>query len=339
MAEYFLGQQQVREMIQQQLASYRQTPEHFVKQSHPLVSFITLERLIHEPEYGSFIHQPLLRFALKRLPGYLTILPGCHCFDPERVWVGIAAPVDAGWFGGFHHTNQGYRYIQKISLTSLAGAFSLSLISETLRTLELLRAYVHDTLHAATYRLFCPAPPDTAGDLSFYRLQYGMNFRRSNGQSYSSRDSVRSATTHNLGTIMEAATDRFAQEFVLQVAQHIGYQPATSALIEEYLYRECTGQLTDQDILLFRSIEHRQAEAGFLPEFSTYLRQMRLFAQYVTMRYQYFLKECGAAHDGKLHDLILRAMISGKLGELQDFLNAHRGEARSFMALFKTSEY
>lgn len=234
---------------------------------------------------------------------------------------------------------KGYRYLQQIALTSLSGALSQYSVDVTLRTLELLRAYVHDTLHHATYRLYCPIPPGTESSLSFYRLQYGMNFRRWHGQSYSARDHVRSSTTHNLGNIMEAVTDRFAQEFVLKIAEDTGYRPAPGSVMEDYLYRDCTGQVTEQDVLLFRSIERGQAEVNLPSMFKTYLRQMRLFVQYVTMRYRVFLMECGGTQQDELYRLILQAMMSGKLHSLQQFLNQQRGESRSFVAIFKTPEY
>ncbi|MEO6890440.1 MAG: hypothetical protein ABI456_13730 [Ktedonobacteraceae bacterium] len=339
MAEHFLGKKHDQEAIRQQLALYRRNPEHFIKASHPQVSFTTLEMLAYTDGYASCIHQPLLREALERLPDSLSHLPGCYAFDPARVWVGLAAPADAGWFGGFYHADQGYRYLQQIALTSLSGALSHSSIDKTLQTLELLRAYVHDTLHYATYRLFCPIPPGTESSLNFYRLQYGINFRRWQGQSYSARDTVRSSTTHNLGNIMEAATDRFAQEFVLKLSTHIAYRPTPGAVIEDYLYRDCTGQLTQQDLLLFRSIERRCAESDLPLAFKAYLRQMRLFVQYVTMRYGVFLAECGGPHRAELHELILQAMMSGKLHRLQYFLNRLRGETGSFVTVFKTPEY
>jgi hypothetical protein len=40
-------------------------------------------------------------------------------------------------------------------------------------------------------------------------------------------------------------------QFVLELAEHIGYRPTPDTVIEDYLYRDCIGQLTEQDILLF----------------------------------------------------------------------------------------
>ena len=49
---------------------------------------------------------------------------------------------------------------------------------------------IHDALHHHSYRLFCPMPREEASEMSFYRLQFGINFRRWNKQSYSAKDSV-----------------------------------------------------------------------------------------------------------------------------------------------------
>jgi len=52
------------------------------------------------------------------------------------------------------------------------------------------------------------------------------------------------------------------------------------------------------------------------------------------------LDECGAASSVELHDLILEAMLTGKLRKLNHFLKEIRGgEARSFVMLFKTPAY
>ena len=68
MAEHFLGKPQVQDAIRQQLACYRQAPEPFVQQSHPQVTFVTLEQFSREPEYASQVHQPGLCLAQDRLP-------------------------------------------------------------------------------------------------------------------------------------------------------------------------------------------------------------------------------------------------------------------------------
>lgn len=125
----------------------------------------------------------------------------------------------------------------------------------------------------------------------------------------------------------------------MRFSQQIGYRPPARSLVETWLYRECIGQLAEQDILLLRSIERGQAETGLPVEFKAYLRQMRLFFQYVTMRYRMFLGECGADKADELHWHLLQATLSGKLRKLLHFLDALEGQRRSFVTLFKTAAY
>ena len=338
MAERIFATGTVLERIQQELDTYRTEHDRYVKDLHPLLSLVTLETLAYDPCYAPLASQSLLAGAFTYLAQRLSDYEVYSPLDPARVWVGISTPLDAGFFGGFYHPGQGYRYLQQIAVVSLSGSLSCHSVNRTLRTLELLRAYAHDTLHHHTYRLFLPAPVGEKVDRSFYRFQYGINFRRWNGQSYSAKDAIPSRTTRNLGNIMEAATDRFAHEFVLAFAEKIGYQPS-SCPIEDYIYRDCTGQLTWEDIARLRAIEKGLIYLDAPPAFQAYLRNMRLFVQYVTMRYRAFLAEWEPEQQSELHVLILKSMLSGKMKALCRYLDEVQEAERSFPRLFKTPEY
>jgi hypothetical protein len=233
MAERIFATGSVKNRIQDELKAYREAPDCYIKASHPLVLFVTLDALARDPQYAPLVSQPLLTEAFCLLTQRLSSYEECRPLDPARVWVGLSAPPAAGLFGGFYHEDQGYRYLQQIAVTSLSGALSAHPVDRTLVTLELLRAYAHDTLHHHPYRLFLLLPTGGSPGQSFYRLQYGINFRKWNGKSYSAKDPIRATTTRNLGNIMEAATDRFAHEFVLSLAEHISYS-APSNPTENY---------------------------------------------------------------------------------------------------------
>lgn len=324
--------------IQRELRTYREEPDRYICEHHSLVSFVTLRALAHEPAYAILVSQPLLHEAFDDLAHRLHDYGIGSLLNPSRVWVGITACPTTNFFGGFYHPNQGYRYLQQIAVTSLSGMLSSHPVDCNLRTLELLRAYAHDTLHHHTYRLFLPVPAGKQSTQRFYRMQYGINFRRWDGQSYSARDAIRATTTLNLGNIMEAATDQFAHEFVLSLAERSGYHLSSSPL-EGYLYRDCTGQLTSADISHLRAIERGLAQLDAPQAFSTYAKNMRLFVQYVTLRYRSFLAEYGAKDDGMLHTLLLKSMLSGKMRELCQYLDGVQGKSGSFRHLFKTPDY
>lgn len=336
MKERILATGIVKQRIRSELETYREQHALYVKKEHPLISFVTLEMLAHDPRYTKLVSQPLLCDAFEYLVQRLEKYEECHLLDPTRVWVGIQTSPHADFFGGFYHSNQGYRYIQQVAIVSLSGSLSSCSVDPTLATLELIRSYIHDTLHHNSYRLFVPT---TSGkDGSFYRLQYGINFRKWDGRTYSAKDSVRATTTRNLGNIMEAAADRFAHELVAFLANTIHYHP-DSSLIEDYIFRDCTGQLSPADMLHLRNIEKGLARTDAPTAFQTYLKNMRLFVQYVTMRYRSFLEEFDPMGIHSLHALVVSCMLSGKLKKLCRTLDEIQTVEQSFVKLFKASDY
>lgn len=336
MTEHIVATEAGKRQIEAELKAYRAHHDQYVREQHPSLSFITLEALAHDSRYAMRVSQSLFQEACSLLAQRLSIYGSPSLLDPGRVWVGIQAQPGFEFFGGFYHENQGYRYLQQTAITSLSGSLSGHPVDRTLATLELIRAYVHDTLHHNSYRLFFPLPDGGNPGQSFYRFQYGVNFRKWNGKSYSAKDPIRSTTTHNLGNIMEAATDRFAHEFVLSLTEKFGYT-APSNPIENYIYRDCTGQLAPADMLHLREIERGTITTEATPAFQTYLKSLRLFVQYVTMRYRCFLAELDLQEEYKLYELILEGMLSGQLRSLCKCLDAIRGEKQSFTRLFKTS--
>jgi hypothetical protein len=338
MVERIFASGEKKERIEAELKVSREHPEEYIKESHPQIAFVTLEALAHDPQYARLISQPLLHEAFFFLAQRLSVYENCFLFDPARMWVGIQARPGTRFFGGFHQEDQGYRYFQQIAVMSLSGSLSGCSVDRILVTLELIRAYTHDTLHHNSYRLFVPLPDGGNPGQSFYRFQYGINFRTWNGKSYSAKDPIRSTTTRNLGNIMEAATDRFAHEFVLSLADNIGYTMPTNPL-ENWIYRDCTGQLTPEDMLHLREMERGTVMIEAIPEFQTYLKNLRLFVQYVTMRYRCFLAEIDPQGNYSLHEIILEGMLSGRLKRLCERLDTICEEKQSFSRLFKMPYY
>lgn len=338
MTERIVATEAVKRQIEAELKAYQVHHGQYVRAQHPDLSFVTLEALAHDSRYAMLVSQPLLQEACSFLAQRLNIYGSTSLLDPARMWVGVQTQPGSEFFGGFYHENQGYRYFQQVAITSLSGVLSCCPVDRILATLELIRTYVHDTLHHNSYRLFFPLPHGGSPGQSFYRFQYGINFRKWNGKSYSAKDPIRSATTHNLGNIMEAATDRFAHEFVSSIADRIGYT-APSTPTENWIYRDCTGQLTPADMLHLREIERGTTTIDATPAFQMYLKNLRLFVQYVTMRYRCFLTEFDPQRDYRLHDLILSAMLTGRLRRLCQYLDAICERKQSFSRLFKSSHY
>jgi hypothetical protein len=132
---------------------------------------------------------------------------------------------------------------------------------------------------------------------------------------------------------MEAAGDFEAQQIAKKVSDEIGIRP--SAPMESWILNELSGRLLQSDIDQLRSIEKVQPIDGFGSTQLTYLKCVRLFNQYVLMRYRAFLDE----HDGPgctaLHSIVVDAMLSGKMRALTEWLDSQLNRKRAFMALFK----
>jgi hypothetical protein len=348
MVERIFARGESKTQIISELQSYRTDSANYVHEVHSEELFIPLSALLASNEYGSLIDKQLLHKAMNKLALLLSEYGPYELLDPARIWVGVAMPDNTIYFGGFYHHYQGYRYLQQIAMTSLSGTLARHPVDRTLTTFELIRAYTHDTLHHNSYRLFYPLPHKDA--VSFYRFQYGINFRKWTGVTYSAKDSVRSKTTRNLGNIMEAATDRFAHELVLSLAQEIHYNPLPIRSrdlccypcpdpVYDYVYRDCTGQLTDVDMSQLREIERGQLELITTPNFKSYLKSMRLFVQYVTMRYRQFLAEVDPEQHYQLHRLIIQSMLSGQMRELCKVLDSQQCSKKSFVSLFKWTSF
>ncbi|MDX2702128.1 hypothetical protein PV350_04610 [Streptomyces sp. PA03-6a] len=247
----------------------------------------------------------------------------------DRVLVGIRADRDGAW-GGFHYPNQGYRHLQMRAVITMQGPLDTGLPADPdLACLDLLRAYAHDCLHYGSYRSY-----RLDGD-DLVRTQYGLNFRRSDGRTYSAPDHSGSPTTRNLGIVMEGACDREARLITQAAARLCGV--VRDAGMARYAYRDVTGTLDDHDQAVLDAPEARAAAAPG-PEAEQYLAAMGGYERGVNARYRRFLAEVGDDEAELLHDLVLGAIISGDLRRLSGWLDARRGP-RAFVGLFRAAGY
>lgn len=104
--------------------------------------------------------------------------------SPDRLFVG-KLPASNSDIGGFYSKKaKGFMYLDRFGWSVLLNQRKYS-IKDELVTLDMARNYIHDSIHAATFRLFrlnhTPIP-----DKEISYAQYGFNFRRPDGFSYSS---------------------------------------------------------------------------------------------------------------------------------------------------------
>lgn len=251
-----------------------------------------------------------------------------HMLPLDRVLVG-AESSRPGAFGGFHHHDQGYRHLQMTALITMYGPMERDVPEDPgLAMLDVVRAYAHDCLHYGSARRYILAE---GGQVM--RTQYGINWRRGDGRSYSAADPQDATHTRNLGVVMEGACDREARRLTRQVADLYDITgPDSADDVGWWAYRDVTGQLgADGDSATFDEVRI-EGEAG------RYVAAVGRYERAVNVRYARWLAEFSTGETEHLHDLVLAAVISGDTSRLTHWLDARHGPG-AFAGIFRTDGY
>ncbi|MFB6423073.1 hypothetical protein ACFCXC_00365 [Streptomyces microflavus] len=242
----------------------------------------------------------------------------------QRVLLG-AESIRGGAFGGFHHPDQGYRHLQMLAVITMYGPMEQEVPERPeLALLDLLRAYAHDCLHYGSRRRYV----NVAGVP--VRTQYGINYRRSTGQTYSSADPQGAPYTRNIGVVMEGACDREARRITRETAARAGLLEPDD-VFGRLAFRDTTGTLSDDDVM------PDQGEEG-PGEAAQYVGALRRYETRVNRHYAVFLSEFAPGEEDDLHDLLLTAVVSGDTRGLSIWLDARHGPG-TFAGAFQSGTY
>ena len=130
--------------------------------------------------------------------------------------------------------------------------------------------YAHDCLHYATFRRYRLTD---RGEI--VRVQYGINFRQSDGRTYSAPDIPGDGPTRNLGIVMEGATDAEATAIARQAARSCGITGTDlRAGVPGLTFADVTGTVTVGSIEAALLLDHPCA------------RSLGRFGRTVTLRYR-----------------------------------------------------
>ncbi|MES9805378.1 hypothetical protein [Streptomyces cinereoruber] len=242
----------------------------------------------------------------------------------HRMLVG-AESTRPGAFGGFHHPDQGYRHLQMLAVVTMYGPMERGLPEwPELALLDLLRAYAHDCLHYGSRRRYV----HVGGEL--VRTQYGINFRRVSGRTYSAADPKGSSYTRNLGVVMEGACDREARRITRETADRAGFREPDDPA-GRLAFRDTTGTLALEDVTPAPSHEYTD-------EADRYAGALRRYEAGVNHRYASFLDEFAPGEEEELHTFLLRAVISGDTQPLSRWLDSRHGPG-TLAGVFLTDGY
>ncbi|GAB3169841.1 hypothetical protein [Streptomyces incanus] len=244
-----------------------------------------------------------------------------HMLPLDRVLVG-AESTHGGAFGGFHHRDQGYRHLQMAALITMYGPMQQDTPADPgLAMMDVLRAYAHDCLHYGSARRYVLVDGQPT------RTQYGVNWRRPNGRTYSAADPQDASHTRNLGVVMEGACDREARRITRHIAARYGITgPSSPADPGWWAYRDVTGQLNDGEPPAI------DGEAG------AYVTSMGRYERGVNRRYAAWLTEFGSGESEDLHDLVLTATVNGDSSSLCHWLDSRHGPG-TFSGAFQADGY
>lgn len=323
--ETLRGAAETKRKIFQRLVALRAAPR--LHDGHPDVTFSRMPDVLRSPLIDPDVLQTGWDIIGRR---YAAL--GLHRFlPPERVWVGMHSFAPDPVFGGFHRPGQGYRHLQAAAVITVYGDLSGN-TSRTpeLTALDLLRSYAHDCLHYGSYRRY--SLPEAGGGVD--RVRYGINFRRSDGRTYSARDGAGVTTTRNRGVVMEGATDREARSIAREAAVQASVRQPHSG-VNYFAFRDETGLLDAEDL---SALQGPRCANETDPAAASYLQNLMAYARGVGVRYEAFLRDVGQEEGDELHSLILTSMISGRLAPLSLWLAARHGSG-AFAALFKAENY
>ncbi|MBS2532216.1 hypothetical protein KGQ20_05475 [Catenulispora sp. NF23] len=311
---------QKREILDR-LTRFRTDPARTLKlgDRYPHLEFVTLPDLL-----SGLADRDVFTEGVRLARDRFVALGATDLLPFEQVFVAVASTMQA--WGGFHHRllpyrapddiqTPGYRYVQSSAVISRYGDLTGDILSAPGVTgLDLLRAYVHDCHHYLTFRSYW------LGATGIHRHRHGINYRRESGQTYSARDPEGSASTRNLGVVMEGAFDREATAIASEAARAAGIAcPAEG--IDRHAFLDATGN----------------AASPFEPG-GPWLEAMSGYAKLVTAPYAAFLAEIGGPAADELHAHIIRATLTGDLTPLERWLDTRYGPGE-FVALFRSGSY
>jgi hypothetical protein len=180
-------------------------------------------------------------------------------------------------------------------------------------TVELARSYLHDSIHAACFRTIRLLPEGISSKFPVYREQYGVNFRRANGSSYSAPYTAEESPEHiNLGVLMDGIT-------VLMTAEKLS--PYTTQIPR--------AELNDMEKTILADIDLNFAQLS-----ETY--KGKGFHDQVTVPSQKFISYWGG---DQLYELLKSSMLTGKMREVVRHFDNKAKTNNAWAKTFKLSSY
>lgn len=278
----------------------------------PTSRYVTLEKLLDsgsqalmDPDLFVSVSSAAERYLLDK-----SVL--FACLPENRFIIGVSPdPKDVGGFHSVHA--RGYK---DMHLYGFAVPLNPMVIGDvTIRTLELARSYMHDSIHYSQFRSYRRTPSFIqVKRFVIYRDQCGLTFRRPNGVSYSLRN-LTGPRLININLLQDGVDVLMVAEAMAPHVRELN-SPVSSRLEKEV-------------------VSDLRASFGGL---SLGSRAHRFHAE-VTLASMRFLEYWTGADIKFLRDEIFRAMLSGRLGSVSAYFNSKLGAPSSWKSLFMSDDW
>lgn len=217
--------------------------------------------------------------------------------------------VDTGGF--YSKYSRGFKYLANCGFATILSERYTT--SQQIITLELARSYLHDCIHNASLRTIRVLPEGIESKFPVYREQYGINFRRANGYSYSAPHAPEESPKHiNLGVLMDGVTVLMTAEYLKPYSNRLGVE-----------------NLNDFEKIIIADIN---LDLDNLPDGY----RGKEFHQNVTVPAQSFIEYWGGS---ELYEHLKKSMLTGKMRQLVKYFDNKTGEVNSWPKLFKSPSY
>jgi hypothetical protein len=225
----------------------------------------------------------------------------------ERYFVWL--PLGDGELGGFHTSRPGgYWYFSDVARTTILNPTYV--MGRGVRTLELVRSFLHDSLHRETFRTFKIVPAGIAGERPIFRERYGINIRRPDGISFSSPALDEHGPRQiNLNTLMDGVV-------TLTVARAL-----SSCVTAQGRFGSGPTDVVEEILTAY-------------PQTGTSIGKVHF--DRITNPTVAFLEHWGG---DQLRDVLLQAMLSGDLVPVFEYFDERTGMEGSWERLFRSADF
>lgn len=306
--EIYLGTKEDKRDIKSYLTKQRNVkPVHLLRTKN----HTTLYHLLRSKE-GEIINPVLFNTLILHSEKFLKVInQNFTLIEPKNYFICYDFISDD--IGGFHgKIAGGYFYIHNCGLSVLLNKKYIN--NENILTLELCKNYIHDSIHSSTFRSIRKMPSQAFSEYYVYREQYGINFRKPDGVSFSSTEATKKVPLSiNLNLLMDGIADMYAEKCLK--LKPTDYNIIGSTALETAIINQLLGLSYDKSIYRLPSRFN-----------NTVITPTKIFIDYW---------DKGEI----LSDLILKAMLSGELAELKDYFSRHLSNKDAWEIIFKRPNF